>query len=161
MLFDPGTIERMTLANGMRVLLKPVVGSRVVAIVTLVNAGYFDDTEEHIGLSHVVEHMFYKGSARFPPGELLRRTRTQGGYLDAETSYDTTRYSAVIPAEHFLAALELQADAFRYATAGEEELAREINVIAEEIASKADRAQAHLSEALFELLFDAHPIRRW
>ena len=70
----------------------------MAAVVTYVNAGYFGETDDVVGVAHVLEHMFFKGTHRRGPGELARETQLLGGYLNASTIYDKTVYYTVIPA---------------------------------------------------------------
>lgn len=161
LLVEPASVRRHVLANGLRVLLKPDRRASVVAIVTSVNAGYLDETDDLVGVSHVAEHMYFKGTPTHAAGEMVRRARALGGYLDAETSYDRTWYCAVVPAAGFLETLELQADAFRNAHVRAVDLASEIEVIVEESRRKRDRPQDLALESLYALLFDQNRIRRW
>ena len=55
----------------------------VVAIVTYVKAGYFDETDDVVGIAHVLEHMFFKGTPTRGVGEIARETKAVGGYLNA------------------------------------------------------------------------------
>ena len=64
----------------------------VVAIVTYVSAGYFDETDDVIGIAHVLEHMYFKGTPSRGVGEIAKQTKALGGYLNAATIYDHTSY---------------------------------------------------------------------
>ena len=61
---DPATVRRTTLPNGLRVLVRRDASAPVVAIVTYVSAGYFDETDDVIGIAHVLEHMYFKERRR-------------------------------------------------------------------------------------------------
>src|SRR5215217_3319704 len=61
---DPATVRREVLPNGFTVLIRRDTSAPVVAIVTHVKAGYFDETDDVSGIAHVLEHMFFKGTAR-------------------------------------------------------------------------------------------------
>jgi len=82
-------VTKESLPNGLTVLVQPVDSAPVVAVVTHVKAGYFDEPDEWVGIAHVLEHMFFKGTARRGPGEIARDTQLLGGYLNATPS--TTR----------------------------------------------------------------------
>ncbi|HEX7545375.1 MAG TPA: insulinase family protein, partial [Gemmatimonadaceae bacterium] len=58
----PGSVERSTLPNGLRLLVRRDTSAPVVAIVTYVRAGYFDETDDEVGIAHVLEHMYFKGT---------------------------------------------------------------------------------------------------
>ena len=59
--FDAGTVHRTVLSNGLTVLVRRDPSAPVVAVVTYVKAGYFDETDDVVGIAHVLEHMFFKG----------------------------------------------------------------------------------------------------
>ncbi len=154
-------VERRTLRNGLRVLVRRDTSAPVAAIVTYVNAGYFDETDDVVGIAHVLEHMYFKGTPSRGVGEIARQTKAAGGYLNAATIYDHTLYYAVVPVSGFNAALEIQADAYRNSLIDAGELANELEVIIQEAKRKADNPPAVASESLYELLHDRHRIRRW
>lgn len=156
-------VVKHVLPNGLTLLIERVEAARVVATVTHVKAGYFDEPDEWVGIAHVLEHMFFKGTARRGPGALAREIQLAGGYLNASTIYDKTVYYTVLPAvEGALAkAVELQAEALTAPALDPGELARELEVIIQEARRKLDHPQALLPEALYQLLFTVHPMRRW
>ena len=155
------SVVRTTFANGLRLLVRRDTSAPVVAIVTYVKAGYFDETDDEVGISHVLEHMYFKGTPTRRPGEIARDTKASGGYLNAGTIYDHTHYYTVLPSSGFAAGLAIQADAYANSLIDAGELSRELEVIIEEAKRKADSASALATETLFELLHDQHRIRRW
>lgn len=157
----PERVRRHRLANGLTVLVAPDDRVPVVAIVTWVSAGYFDEPDDVVGVAHVLEHMYFKGTPTRGVGDIARQTKAQGGYLNAGTIYDHTSYYTVLPASGFAAGLEIQADAYANSLIDAGELAREIEVIVEEAKRKADSPGAVTSETLFEVLHDHHRMRRW
>lgn len=159
--FDPSTVHRRQLDNGLTVLLRRDGTSPVAAVVTHVRAGYFDETDDVVGIAHVLEHMFFKGTPTRGVGDIAKQTKASGGYLNAHTIYDHTSYYAVLPSSGFLAGLEVQADAFAHSLIDEEELRRELEVIIQEVKRKADNPHAMTVETLFEVLHDRHRMRRW
>jgi zinc protease len=158
---DPATVHRTTLANGLRVLVRRDPSAPVVAIVTYVSAGYFDETDDVVGIAHVLELMYFKGTPTRGVGEIARQTKAVGGYLNAATIYDHTSYYTVLPSSSFSAGLEVQFDANANSLVDAEELSRELEVIIQEAKRKADNPGAVATETLFELLHDKHRIRRW
>jgi zinc protease len=160
-LLDPATVHRRTLSNGLRVLVRRDTTAPVTAIVTYVNAGYFDEPDDVVGIAHVLEHMYFKGTPRRGIGEIARQTKAVGGYLNAATIYDHTLYYAVAPSSGFVAALDIQADAYRNSLIDAEELSKELEVIIQEAKRKVDNPGAVSIETMYELLHDRHRIRRW
>ncbi len=149
------------LANGLTVLLRRDDSAPVVAIVTHVKAGYFDESDDVVGIAHVLEHMFFKGTLARAVGEISKETKAAGGYLNAGTIYDRTSYYTVLPSASFARGLDIQRDAYADSVIDAAELAKELEVIIQEAKRKADNPSAVASETLFELLHDVHRIRRW
>ena len=157
----PESVRRHQLANGLTVLVRRDTSAPVVAIVTYVSAGYFDETDDVIGIAHVLEHMFFKGTPSRGVGEIAKQTKALGGYLNAATIYDHTSYYTVLPSSAFAEGLAIQADAYASSLIDSDELRRELEVIIEEAKRKADNPGAVATETLYELLHDRHRIRRW
>ncbi|HVX87950.1 MAG TPA: pitrilysin family protein, partial [Gemmatimonadales bacterium] len=152
-------VER--LPNGLTLVAQRDPSAPAAAVITHVRAGFFDEPDEWQGISHVLEHMFFKGTPRRGVGKIAQETKALGGYLNASTSYDRTLYYAVLPVRNLGAAIDIQADALRDPTLDGDELARELKVIIEEAKRKLDSPSAVAGETLYELLYDQHRIRRW
>lgn len=149
------------LGNGLTVIVREDRSAPVVAVVTHVKAGYFDEPDALIGISHVLEHMYFKGTDSRGPGEIARETKGAGGYLNAGTIYDHTSYYTVLPSDSLEQALDIQSDALQRSAIDEDELRRELQVIIQEARRKLDNPGAVAQETLFEAMFDVHRIRRW
>jgi zinc protease len=158
---DPSTVFRTVLPNGLTVLVRRDASAPVVAIVTHVKAGYFDETDDVSGIAHVLEHMFFKGTERRGVGEIAKETKSSGGYLNAHTIYDQTVYYTVLPSSGFESGLDIQADAYANSVIDAGELAKELEVIIQEAKRKTDNPSALAVETLYELLHDRHRMRRW
>ena len=125
-------------------------------------AGFFDEPDRWTGISHVLEHMFFKGTPRRGVGAIARETKAAGGYLNASTTYDHTSYFTVLPASGLAAALDIQSDALRHSVdrrrtswpASSRSSSRKPSG-----SSTLRRRVAH--ETLHEVMFDRHRIRRW
>ena len=132
----PDSVRRVVLPNGLRLLVRRDTTAPVVAIVTYVKAGYFDETDDIVGVAHVLKHMYFKGTPSLGVGEIARATKASGGFLNAGTIYDHTHYYAVLPSTGFAAGLAVQADAYANSLIDAAELARELEVIIEEAKRK-------------------------
>ena len=160
-------VLREILPNGLTLLVQRDPFSPAVAVVSWIKAGFFDEPDDLVGVSHVLEHMYFKGSAPsgkgrgLGPGELARETKAAGGYLNAHTSYDHTAYYVVLPPAGLRRAIEIQSTALRGALIEPGELGRELQVIIEEAKRKLDSPGAVAHETLHQVLFDHHRIRRW
>ncbi|MEQ1691264.1 MAG: pitrilysin family protein [Gemmatimonas sp.] len=153
--------EREVLPNGLTLLVRRDATAPVVAIVTHVKAGYFDECDERVGIAHVLEHMFFKGTPTRGVGTIARETKANGGYLNAHTIYDHTSYYTVLPSASFAQGLDIQFDAYANSLIDDGELARELEVIIQEAKRKRDTPAAVTIESLYALLHDHHRIRRW
>jgi zinc protease len=121
---DPSSVHRTLLPNGLTLLVQVDHSAPVVAIVTHVKAGYFDETDDQNGLAHALEHMFFKGTKKRGVGEIAKETKASGGYLNAHTIYDNTVYYTVLPSSGFAKGLDIQADAYANSVIDAGELAR-------------------------------------
>ena len=72
-------VRKEVLGNGLTVLVQPDHSAPVVAVVTHVKAGFFDEPDRWTGISHVLEHMFFKGTPRRGVGAIARETKSAGG----------------------------------------------------------------------------------
>ncbi|HEX6938976.1 MAG TPA: pitrilysin family protein [Longimicrobiales bacterium] len=160
-LFELLPTHERRLANGLTVVVREDRSAPVVAIVTHVKAGYFNEPDPVVGISHVLEHMYFKGTERFGAGEIARATKAAGGFLNAGTIYDHTSYYTVLPSSALERGLEIQSDALCNAEIDGEELRRELEVIIQEARRKLDNPHAVAAESLYETMFDVHRIRRW
>jgi zinc protease len=154
-------LAREVLPNGLTLLAQRDDSSPAASVVTHVKAGFFDEPDEWVGVSHVLEHMFFKGTPTRGVGAIARETKGAGGYLNAHTAYDHTAYFVALPASRLATALEIQSDALLNPLIDEDELARELQVIIQEAKRKRDTPSAVAHETLHEVLFDRHRIRRW
>lgn len=160
-ILDHFDVVRTELPNGLRVLIRADHSAPVVAIFTDVLAGYFDEPDEWVGISHVLEHMYFKGTPRRGPGVMAQETRSAGGYLNASTIYDHTSYYTVLPSSAVADGLDIQSDALLNSVIDAEELRKELLVIVQEAKRKQDNPAAVARETLYEMMFDRHRMRRW
>src|SRR5262249_17523454 len=158
---DQGQTTKVVLKNGLTVLVREQQAVPLVSVNTWVTAGYFDEYDSISGISHVVEHMFFKGTKKRPVGEIARETHGLGGYLNAHTFYDRTVYDTEVPAENMNKALEIQADALWNSVYDATELKREIEVVLQENNRKLDNPPAVTAEKLYETAFRQHRMKRW
>ncbi|MFQ5486037.1 MAG: M16 family metallopeptidase, partial [Desulfobacterales bacterium] len=154
-------VKKRVLDNGLTVLVKENHVSPVVAIFTYVKAGYFNEPDSLVGISHLMEHMFFKGTSRRGVGEMAKETKSLGGYLNASTIYDHTLYYTVLPSRNFSQGLDIQSDALMHPVFKPEELKQETEVVIQEAKRKLDRPAAVAMERMFELAFDRHRMKRW
>lgn len=148
------------LANGLRLCLVDDHRSPVVATAVVYRAGGRDETPATAGVAHFLEHMMFKGSPGYGPGEVDRLTRALGGSNNAFTSHDATLYYFTFAADRWRTALEIEADRMAALTLDPVEVASERRVIEEEIAMYEGEPWDALEQSVATALFGAHPYGR-
>jgi zinc protease len=148
------------LANGLRVLLAERHFDPVVAVMTWYRVGARNEREHEAGVSHFLEHMMFKGSARFPKGAVDRITTQLGGVNNAFTSYDHTAYWFELASDRWERALEIEADRMQRLTLDGTEFAAEREVVLEELAMGLDDPWRSLADLVQSAIFSRHPYRR-
>lgn len=151
---------REVLPNGVVVILQPHRAGEVVALQLWLRVGSRDEADDELGLSHVLEHMLFKGTTERPPGSIDRLIEGLGGRSNAFTSYDYTHYDLLLPARHLRAGLEVLADIAVHAVFDPRELEAERQVIFEEMRLTEDQAERYLLRRLYQLAYAPHPYGR-
>jgi zinc protease len=148
------------LDNGLVLHVAPGHAAPVVAVQAWVGVGSSDERPHEVGVAHVVEHMLFKGSTGYGMGELVRAIERGGGAINAWTSFDHTVYHAVLGRDAFDDAIDALGDALTAPRVDGDELAREREVILEEIRHGADDPARSVAQSLFATAYVAHPYRR-
>jgi predicted Zn-dependent peptidase len=145
-------------ANGLRLIYKQNLGTRIAHCGFTVDAGSRDEREDELGLAHLIEHMLFKGTPKKRSTQILNRLEVFGGELNAFTSKDKTCIYALIVDEHFGRAVELLTDITFNSTFPEKELAKEKKVIADEIDMYLDTPEERIFDEFQELFYRNHPL---
>ncbi|HZA49444.1 MAG TPA: pitrilysin family protein [Myxococcaceae bacterium] len=151
---------RYRLENGLTVVFEEQHAAHVVAFQVWVRVGSADERPDQAGLAHLHEHMLFKGTASRGPGEIARTVEMHGGEINAWTSFDQTVYHVVIASQFARIGLEILGDAVRDPAFDEQELAREIEVVCEEIKRSQDNPARRASRDLFATAYAVHPYQR-
>jgi zinc protease len=146
--------------NGLTLHVAPGHPAPVAAVQAWVGVGSADEAAHEAGAAHIVEHMLFKGSAGYGLGELVRAIERGGGEINAWTAFDHTVYHAVLGRDHVDAAIHALGDALIEPLVDPDELAREREVILEEIRQGSDDPARSVAQSLFATAFVAHPYRR-
>lgn len=154
------SIEKYRLKNGLTVILIPSSQAPVVSLQVGVKIGSAWETDAEAGLSHVLEHMVFKGTQSYAPGEIAQIVEASGGELNAYTSFDQTAYYINLSSRYWKKGLNLLKEMVLDATIDELELSRESEVILEEIRRGQDSPHRVISENLFGLAFQKHTYGR-
>ena len=151
-------VQEHRLANGMKVLLVESPKAPVVTVQIWYKVGSRNEVMGRAGLSHMLEHMMFKGTPKYPKGTFSRLIKKNGGHDNAFTSQDFTAYFENLAADKVELALELEADRLRGLLLDEKEFQLEREVVKEERRLRSeDDPQSYLAEALFAQAFQMHP----
>ncbi|KQW33425.1 MULTISPECIES: pyrroloquinoline quinone biosynthesis protein PqqF [Pseudomonas] len=149
-----------TLANGLRVTLRHVPGLKRSAAVLRVAAGSHDAPLAWPGLAHLLEHLFFLGTERFPAGEnLMAYVQRHGGQVNARTSERTTDFFFELPPATFSEGLERLWDMLAHPRLDEADQLREREVLHAEFIAWSQDAAAQRQLALHDGLSATHPLR--
>jgi zinc protease len=151
-------VER-ALDNGLRVLVLPRPQAPTVVCDLYYPAGSVDDPPGRTGLAHFLEHMLFKGTERFPKGQIDRLTFIAAGQANAETSEDSTHYWFAFPGDRWELALAIEADRMRGVLFDPAEVEAERRVILEERARELDTPQGRLEQTHLAVSYLVHPYR--
>ncbi|MCC2640479.1 MAG: putative Zn-dependent peptidase family [Nitrospira sp.] len=150
--------KEFTLSNDMKVILIEVPKAPVVTVQVWYKVGSRNEVMGRAGLSHMLEHMMFKGTAKYPKGTFSRLVRKNGGMDNAFTSQDFTAYFENLAADRVALALELEADRMQGLLLDANELKTEREVVKEERRLRnEDDPQGALVETLFAQAFMSHP----
>ncbi len=147
-----------TLPNGLRVILVPEPKAPVATVQVWYRVGSRDEISGKTGLSHLMEHMMFKGTARYGKGAFSRMIAERGGNDNAFTSRDYTAYFENLSSDQIGLALELEADRLTGLVIADEEFALERDVVKEERRLRTDDDPlGTLIEQLYGMAYMAHP----
>ncbi|MBM3856621.1 MAG: insulinase family protein [Verrucomicrobia bacterium] len=155
-----GNPQVFTLKNGLTVIVEEDHHAPVASVQAWCCTGSIDENKWlGAGLSHILEHMLFKGTATRPPGKIAEEIQAQGGYLNAYTSFDRTVFWTDIPAAGVSKAVDVFADAVMNASLPPDEYVKEQEVIRREFAMGDDDPDRKSSELLFSTAFQVSPYR--
>ncbi len=150
---------RVVLPNGLRVLVAEMPETRSVSITMYVGVGSRAETRLNAGMSHFIEHMLFKGTAKRPSAaDISYAVEALGGSVNASTDREVTIFSSRVPARHYLVALDVIADMIRAPLLRETDVTAERNVVVEEIRMYRDQPQDRVHTLVDELLYPRHPL---
>lgn len=155
-----GAVAKKILGNGLTVLSKYSPPSGLVAVDVKVMAGAGTEGKyTGSGISHLLEHMLFKGTVKRGPGDIEKEVKSYGGVINGSTSADFTGYYIILPANHLREALSILGDMLQNAKFDNDELSKEIDVILKEIRMNDDEPQSRLIRLLHETAYIAHPYK--
>lgn len=151
-------VEKHTSKNGLRIVLENIPSIRSVTIGIWVLTGSRNETEANNGISHFLEHMFFKGTNTRSAQDIAEAFDSIGGQVNAFTSKEYTCFYARVLDTHKEYALEILADMFFNSSFDEEEMEREKKVVFEEIKMYEDTPDDIVHDLLAKASFGDHPL---
>jgi predicted Zn-dependent peptidase len=153
-------IERYQLDNGLMVLLIPDHSAPAITIQVWYRTGSKNERPGITGISHLFEHMMFKGTKKFPQDRFDRLVNGNGGINNAWTAFDNTTFYEAMPSDKLDIAVELEADRSRNLQINEQNLSSERNVVINERLWRFDNSPfGAVFEELYNNAFVAHPYR--
>lgn len=150
--------KKETLVNGLPLILVPMKETKTVTVLLMVKTGSKYESRKESGLSHFLEHMFFKGTEKRPNTlNISSDLDALGGEFNAFTSKEYTGYYVKVVADKLEAAIEILADMLGASKFEEEEINREKGVIIEELNMYEDNPLMHIEDVLETCLYGDTP----
>ena len=156
----PPGVTLTTLDNGLTIIVRedhsaPVVSAQAWCMAGSVHEGKWLGA----GLSHVLEHMLFKGTTTRPGSRIDQEVQEAGGYMNAYTSFDRTVFHIDVPSTGARTAIDILCDIMQHANLPADELAKELDVIRREMDMGQDDPGRRASRRLFETAYTRSPYR--
>jgi zinc protease len=156
----PPGVQLTTLDNGLTIIVREDHNAPVVSAQAWAMAGSIhEDRWLGAGLSHVLEHMLFKGTTTRPGSRIDQEVQEAGGYMNAYTSFDRTVYHIDVPNTGTVKAIDILCDIMQHANLPPDELAKEMDVIRREMDMCHDDPGRRASRRLFETAYTKSPYR--
>lgn len=152
--------NKSELSNGIRVVSENHPGSRAVSMGIWVMTGTRDETPDVAGISHMLEHLVFKGTKTRNAYQIAKSLEALGGDLNAYTTREYTCYHAMVLKDHWEQALDVLADLISNMHLVKKEFALEKGVILQEIAMSEDSHEDVIYDVFYEQVYGSHPLGR-
>ena len=152
--------QRTTLPSGVRVVTEAMPTAHTAAVGVWVDAGSRDEALAEAGITHFLEHMVFKGTARRPGHLINQRMEAVGGYINAFTSKEHTCFYAKGLAEHAGRGLDTVLDLVTAPTLAEREIEKEKDVVVEEIKMYEDAPDDQIFDLTEAAIYPEHALGR-
>ena len=158
--FPPSTAQKWILPNGLTIIVQEDHSAPVASVQAWCSTGSVDE-DQHLGagLSHILEHMLFKGTKTRSANQIAQSIQDVGGYINAYTSFDRTVFWIDVPKDGVSTALEVLADAMMNSNLPPDEYKKEQEVIRREFAMGMDDPDRMASLLLFATAYQRHPYR--
>lgn len=154
------TAQKWVLPNGLTIIVQEDRSAPVASVQAWCATGSIDEDDRlGAGLSHILEHMLFKGTTTRPANAIAQKVQDVGGYINAYTSFDRTVYWIDVPKDGVTTALDILSDAMMNSTLPPKEYAKEQEVIRREFAMGFDDPDRMAGQLLFATAYQKHPYR--
>jgi len=153
-------VQITTLSNGLRVVTESVPYVRSASVGLFIGVGSRDEDNPISGISHFIEHMLFKGTARRTAHQIADEIESRGGHLNAWTDKEMTTYQSRVLAEDTPLAVDILSDMLLHSALDPDEMTREKSVVIEEIKMYEDSPEDKVHEVFEETLWRNHPLGR-
>jgi len=156
--FPPSSAQKWVLPNGLTIIVQEDHSAPVASVQAWCATGSIDE-DQHLGagLSHILEHMLFKGTKTRSTNVIAQKIQDVGGYINAYTSFDRTVFWIDVPKDGVTTALDVLADAMMNSTLPPEEYMKEQEVIRREFAMGLDDPDRVAGLLLFATAYQRHP----
>lgn len=152
--------KKVVLDNGIRIVTERIPYVKSVSLGVWVNAGSRNESEKESGISHFIEHMFFKGTKRRSAKDIAIAMDSIGGELNAFTSRESTTYYSKVLDTHVKEGVELLSDIFLNSLIDEKEIEKEKQVILEELKMVEDTPDDYIHDLYTHTVWPKHPLGR-
>lgn len=153
--------KKTTLKNGLRIITVPMQGTQTATVSIMIGVGSRYESEKEAGLSHFIEHMFFKGTKKRPTTlDISSELDAIGGEFNAFTAKDKTMYYAKVDGKHINRALDVVADMYLNSKMEESEIEREKGTIIQELNMYEDMPMRNVADVFEKLLYNGNPLGR-
>lgn len=157
---DRTPVKKTTFGNGVRLLSKHMPFARSVSMGVWVNVGARDESAAENGLSHMIEHMIFKGTGRRTAFQIAKEFDAIGGHTNAFTSFENTCYHARVMDTHLETMVDILTDIFLNSVFAEEEVVKERPVIFQEIGMVEDNPEEYVHILFGNTYWGDNPLGR-
>ncbi|PYK11410.1 MAG: hypothetical protein DME61_00750, partial [Verrucomicrobia bacterium] len=158
--FPLSTAQKWILSNGLTIIVQEDRSAPVASVQAWCATGsVYEDQHLGAGLSHILEHMLFKGTKTRSTNQIAQKIQDVGGYINAYTSFDRTVFWIDVPKDGVPTALDILADATMNSTLPPEEYQKEQEVIRREFAMGMDDPDRMTGLLLFATAYQRHPYR--
>src|SRR5436309_15634524 len=158
--FPPSTAQKHILPNGLTIIVQEDHSAPVASVQVWCSTGSVDE-DQHLGagLSHILEHMLFKGTKTRSANQIAQSIQDVGGYINAYTSFDRTVFWIDAPKDGVATALEVLSDAMMNSNLPPDEYKKEQEIIRREFAMGMDDPDRMAGLLLFATAYQRHPYR--